>query len=206
GQPAWYMRRHHEQTRVRTARLGMAAGLVIILAAVAPATAFGSPPHSSKRQQRIDQFRSEVATARAKLDDLNNRADIADQAYLRRQAKWAEPTKRLPGAHAAATSAQAAASAASDDLSARIRAAYEGTGSTLGLLLGAQTYGEFSDRLEFMDQIAADDTAAVDRAKVAAQRSKWASDELASALKDNTAALASAKQKKADLTSAAAAQ
>jgi cell wall-associated NlpC family hydrolase len=200
------MSRHHERTRVRTARLAMAAGLVIILAAVYPATASGSPPHPSSRQQRIDEFRREVADARAKLDDLNNRADIADEAYLQAQAKLASTTKRLAGARAAAKGAEADASRASDDLSARVKAAYEGTGSTLGLLLGAQTYGEFSDRLEFMDQIAADDAAAVDRAKVAAQRSKWASDELSSALKDNTAAVESARRDKATLTSAVAAQ
>jgi cell wall-associated NlpC family hydrolase len=200
------MRRHHERTRVRTARLAMAAVLVIILAAVYPATASGSPPAPSKRQQRIDEFRREVAAARGKLDDLNNRADIADEAYLQAQAKLAQTTKRLAGARAAAKGAETAASTASDDLSARVKAAYEGTGSTLGLLLGAQTYGEFSDRLEFMDQIAADDATALDNAKVAAQRSKWASDELSSALKDNTAAVESARRDKASLQSAVGAQ
>ncbi|HEY7281787.1 MAG TPA: NlpC/P60 family protein [Actinomycetota bacterium] len=184
----------------------MAAGLVIILAAVYPATASGSPPSHSKRQQRIDQFRSEVASARAKLDALNNRADIADENYLQAQAKLDQTTRRLAGARAAAKSAESDAGKARTDLSARVRAAYEGTGSTLGLLLGAQTYGQFSDRLEFMGQIAADDAAAVDRAKVAAQRAKWASDELASALKDNSAALESARREKASLQSAVDAQ
>jgi len=184
----------------------MAAGLVIILAAVLPATASGSPAGTSKRQQRIDHFRQEVADARAKLDTLNQAADIADEAYLQAQAKLDSTTKRLAAARDAAHRAGAAASRASTDLSARVRAAYEGTGSTLGLLLGATSYGEFSDRLEFMDQVAADDTAAVDAAKVASQRSQWASDELATALKDNTSALADAKQKKADLQNAVAAQ
>src|SRR6476619_319050 len=139
------MRRHQEQTRVRTARLAMAGVLVIILAAVYQATASGSPPAPSKRQERIDEFRREVADARAKLDDLNNRADIADEAYLQAQAKLGQTTNRLAAARAAAKGAEAAASTASTDLSARVKAAYEGTGSTLGLLLGAQTYGEFSD-------------------------------------------------------------
>ncbi len=184
----------------------MAAVLVIILAAVYPATASGSPPHTSRRQQRIDEFRHEVDAARAKLDDLNSRADIADESYLQAQAKLDQTTRRLAAARAAAKSAESAAGTASDDLSARVRAAYEGTGSTLGLLLGAQTYDEFSDRLEFMGQVAADDAAAVDRAKVAAQRSTWASDELSSALKDNTAAVEAARHDKAELQNAVAAQ
>ena len=46
------------------------------------------------------------------------------------------------------------------------------TGSTLGMLLGAHSFGEFSDRLEFMNQIAADDTDAVTRASVTGQRAR----------------------------------
>ena len=182
--------------------------MVIIVAAVLPATASGTPkaPSKSEREARIEHFRQEVTAAREKLDALNQQADIADEAYLQAQVKLDTTTKRLAVARDAAHRAQAAAGRASDDLSARVRAAYEGTGSTLGLLLGATSYGEFSDRIEFMNQVAAEDSAAIDAAKVAAQRSQWATDELASALKDNTAALATAKQKKADLTSAVGAQ
>ena len=60
----------------------MAAGLVIIVAAVLPATASGTPGSPSSRQERIDHFRQEVADARAKLDALNQQADIADEGYL----------------------------------------------------------------------------------------------------------------------------
>src|SRR5262249_28079589 len=137
GAARWRMRRHLKRTRVRTARLAMAAGMVIIVAAVLPATASGTPKSPSERQQRIDHFRQAVAEARSKLDALNQQADIADEAYLQAQAKLDTTTKRLAAARDAAHRAQAAASRASTDLSARIRAAYEGTGSTLGLLLGA---------------------------------------------------------------------
>jgi cell wall-associated NlpC family hydrolase len=201
------MRRHHEHTRVRTARLAMAALLVISLAAL-PATASGAPKRISERerQARIEQFRQEVADARAKLDSLNEREGIADEEYLQAQAALDRTSKRLDAARDAATKAKVAARKASIDLSARVKAAYEGTGSTLGLLLGATSYAEFSDRLEFMDQIAADDSEAVSRASVAGQRATWASDELSAALADNKAAVADAQSKKAAVQEAVAAQ
>ena len=45
-----------------------------------------------------------------------------------------------------------------------------GAGYVLGMLLGAHSFGEFSDRLEFMNQIASDDTDAVNRANVTGQQ------------------------------------
>jgi cell wall-associated NlpC family hydrolase len=197
------MRRHQEQTRVRTARLAMAALLVILLAAVLPATATGAP---DKRQDRIDSFRRQVDEAKAKLEALNEREGIADEEYLQATAALEQTTKRLSSARDAASRAHAAARSASSDLSKRVKAAYEGTGSAIGLLLGATTYSEFSDRLEFMNRMAAADAEAVDRANVAAQRSKWAADELESALKENRTALAVAEDKKAALRDAVAAQ
>jgi len=186
----------------------MAALLVIILAALLPATATGAPkpPSERERQARIDSFRQQVAEARAKLDGLNEREGVADEQYLQAQAKLDQTSKRLFAARDAASTARAAAAKASTDLSARVKAAYEGTGSTLGLLLGASSYAEFSDRLEFMDQIAAADSEALSRATVAGQRATWASQELASAVSDNRAAVADAESKKAAVQDAVAAQ
>jgi len=197
------MRRRHERTRDRTARLAMAALLVIIGAAVFSPTVSAAP---SKRQQRIDSFRQQVAEARAKLDALNEREGAADEEYLQAQAALEQTTRRLAAARAAAGRAGSAARSARSDLSRRVKAAYEGTGSTLGMLLGANSFGEFSDRLEFMNQIAADDSRAVNRATVAGQRAAWAADELRAALEDNQAALRQAQQKKAQLVGAVAAQ
>src|SRR5262245_30079372 len=145
------MRRDRDHTRVRTARLGMAALLVIILSAVLPTTASGAPNRISERerQQRIAEFRAQVADAKGKLDALNEREGMADEAYLQAQAALDQTSKHLATARDSATKARAAARKASTDLSARVKAAYEGTSSTLGLLLGATTYAEFSDRLEF---------------------------------------------------------
>ena len=186
----------------------MAALLVIILAAVLPATATGAPKRISERerQQRIEDFRNQVADARSKLDALNEREGIADEEYLQAQAALDRTSKRLSSARDSAARARAAARKASVDLSARVKAAYEGSSSTLGLLLGATSYAEFSDRLEFMDQIAADDSEAVNTANVAGQRSSWAAEELASALTDNKAALADAQDKKQAVQDAVAAQ
>jgi cell wall-associated NlpC family hydrolase len=184
----------------------MATLLVLILAAVLPATATGAPGSPSDRQQRIDSFRAQVAEAKAKLDALNEREGLADEAYLQATAALDQTTKRLASARDAASRAHAAAQRASNDLSKRVKAAYEGTGSALGLLLGATSYAEFSDRLEFMNRMAQADSAAVDRANVAAQQSKWAGEALESALADNKKALESAKEKKAELVDAVAAQ
>ncbi|MFL5798277.1 MAG: NlpC/P60 family protein [Actinomycetota bacterium] len=181
----------------------MAAILVIILAAVLSPTVSSA---SSKRQQRIDSFRRQVAAARDKLDGLNQRQDAADEEYLQAQAALSQTTRRLSAARAADARAASAARSARADLSRRAKAAYEGTGSTLGMLLGADSFGEFSDRLEFMDQIAADDSQSVNRATVAGQRAAWAAEELRTALADNRAAVQRAQQKKTELLSAVAAQ
>src|SRR5215211_7283610 len=93
------MRRHHGRTRDRTARLAMAALLVIIVAAVLSPTVSAAP---SKRQQRIDSFRQQVAEARAQLDALNEREGIADEEYLQAQAALDQTTSRLAAARDAA--------------------------------------------------------------------------------------------------------
>ena len=186
----------------------MAALLVVILGALVPATATGAPqrPSERERQQRIEEFRAKVADAKEKLDALNEREGIADEEYLQARAALDQTNKRLAAARDSAGKAKLAARRASDDLSERAKAAYEGTGSVLELILGATSYAEFSDRLEFMGQIAADDSEAVNRATVAGQRATWASEELASALADNKDAVADSEAKKAALNDAVAAQ
>jgi peptidoglycan DL-endopeptidase CwlO len=196
------MRAINERTRVRTARLVIAALLAASVAAL-PATSSAAP---SKRQQRIERFRQQVAEAKAKLDALNQRESIADEQYLQAKAALDQTQLRLAGARRAARSAGAAARTASRDLARRARAAYEGSGSSLGLLLGASSFGEFSDRLEFMNQMAADDTAAVDRANVAGQRATWATAALRSALGQRRAALAEMVSKRDEVRAAVAAQ
>ena len=197
------MRRTTESTRGRTARVTVAALLVVVLALLAPATSDAAP---SKRQQRIESFRRQVAAARVKLDALNQRQDALDEQYLQAVASVRGTEQRLAAARHAARTARGAAARARRDLSARAKAAYEGAGSSLGELLGARSFGEFSDRLQFMNQIAAGDAAAVSRATVAGQRALWTTGALRSALADNRAALATATTKRGELQGTVGAQ
>ncbi len=197
------MRGTHERTRDRTARVATAALVLLVIGTFLPATSSAAP---SKRQQRIEHFRAAVAEARAKLDALNERESILDEQYLQAKDALSTTEQRLAAARDAAAKASRESRQAGDDLSARVKAAYEGTGSSLEVLLSAGSLSEFSDRLEFLDAIAADDSAAVDRATTARQRAQWAGDALAQALEDRKAALNDVVAKRAELRDAVAEQ
>src|SRR5439155_16160975 len=80
--------------------------------------------------------------------------------------------------------------------------AYEGSGSQIGMLLGAKSFGEFSDRLEFIGQIASDDQEVVTRAQVAGQQARWAGQALKRAVAERQAAVRALDRKRTELQGA----
>src|SRR5206468_8016276 len=64
-----------------------------------------------------------------------------------------------------------------------------GMGSGLDILLGAQSFGEFSDQLEYMGQIAQSDSDLAAEADAAGQRADWAAQQYAQAVQEAQAHL-----------------
>ncbi len=143
----------------------------------------------------------DVEAAKAKLAALNERLSLLDEEYNQELIKLEEIQKRLADARAAAAAAQAVADKATADLNARAVRAYQGVGSELALLLGAHSFTEFSDRLEFMGSIAQADADLAAKAANARQQATWAGQQAAQALKEQQATLASIRQKRSELQS-----
>ena len=171
----------------RILRLILAASLV-----VSSLVAFSGTSSARPSQQEID-------AAKARLAELNNRQSLLDEQYNQARLSLSAAESKLASARAAARAADARAKTAQRNLSARVKSAYEGSGSQIGLLLGSDTMGDFSDRLEFLNQIASDDQAALGRAQVAGQQARWAGRELTGAVEARTAALDAARSKRDEL-------
>jgi cell wall-associated NlpC family hydrolase len=137
----------------------------------------------------------DVQSAREKLDALNQRLGVLVEQYDQEKVKLQEIQSRLAATRAAAAKAQETALAAMVDLNERAARAYQGVGSEIQMLLGASSFAEFSDRLEFMGNIAQADTDLANRAATAQQQATWLAEKLSDALAAQQDLLASLQQK-----------
>jgi len=143
--------------------------------------------------------KKDVEAAQAKLDALNQHLSLVDEQYNQERIKLQEIQARLAQVREQMAKAQATAERARADLNARAVSAYQGIGSEFELLLGASSFSEFSDRLEFMGNIAQADADLANRAATAQQQEKWAAEQLSQTLQEQQATLASIHQKQAEL-------
>ncbi len=90
--------------------------------------------------------------------------------------------EKLEAMKAEKAEADAEVRAATDDLEARAVEAYTGAGSQIDVLLGAENFTEFSDRLEFMGAVAQNDADLAAAAASARQRAEWAAQKYAEAV------------------------
>jgi len=167
---------------------GALALLIMLSASVAFATLSSAAPSQE-----------DVRAARDKLDALNQRLGILVEQYDQDQVKLQEIKSRLAATRAEADKAHAAALAAMADLNARATRAYQGVGSELEMLLGASSFAEFSDRLEFMGAIAQADTDLANRAATAQQQATWIAAKLSDALAQQQELLASLQQRESEI-------
>jgi cell wall-associated NlpC family hydrolase len=121
------------------------------------------------------------------------------EQYDQEGVKLQDIQSRLEATRAEAAKAHAAALAAMGDLNARAARAYQGVGYELEMLLGASSFAEFSDRLEFMGTIAQADTDLANRAATAQQQATWIAARLSDALAQQQELLASLQQKQSEI-------
>lgn len=172
----------------RTTRLLMAALLAITAFAVSVSPSSATPGVGESKQQ--------LEAAKAKLADLNSKFTQLVEDYNFAQYQMALTQKKLDAAQAIVDRASAAADDAHAALATRAVAAYQGgTGGALEMLLGSQDFTEFADRLEFLNQMAANDADLASQAQVTGEEAHRAALDLQT--------LKAEQQKKADSLAAA---
>ena len=158
-------------------RLAVAAMLAVPSVAISVSVSSAAPS------------KAEVEAAKAKLDDLNRQLAQLVEQYNQAQVRLQETEAKLLDAKQAKRAADAIAARATAELSKRAVAAYTGMGSQLDVLLGADSFTEFSDRLQFMGALAQDDADLATEAQIAGQKSRWAAQQYGDALAERQATL-----------------
>ncbi|MGZ5213817.1 MAG: coiled-coil domain-containing protein, partial [Actinomycetota bacterium] len=133
--------------------------------------------------------KAQVEAAKAKLEELNRQLDQQIELYNQAQVRLQLTEAKLLEAKQAKQAADAVAARATTELSKRAVAAYTGMGSQLDVLLGAESFTEFSDRLQFMGALAQDDADLAAQAQIAGQKSRWAAEQYGQALTERQATL-----------------
>jgi peptidoglycan DL-endopeptidase CwlO len=133
--------------------------------------------------------KAQVEAAKAKLDTLNRQLDQLIEQYNQAQVRLQQTEAKLQDARDAKQAADVIAARATSELSKRAVAAYTGMGSQLDVLLGAESFTEFSDRLQFMGALAQDDADLASEALIAGQKSRWAAEQYNQALTERQATL-----------------
>ena len=165
----------------RTKRLArLIAAVVFVLPAILGSLVTSSSAAPSK---------ADVEAARAKLHDLGERLEIVIEQYNEARVRLGSIEDKLAAALADKRKADAEAGIATDALETRAVAAYTGASNQLDVLLGADNFTEFSDRLEFMGALAQNDADLATTAANARQRAEWAAQQYGQALEEQKAEL-----------------
>jgi cell wall-associated NlpC family hydrolase len=179
----------------RRARIGrpLAAALLIgsLFAGLSvPSTSLAAPTNEPSK--------SGLDAARAQLTDLNNKVEILAEQYNNAQVAVDQAQNSLNQAQGKVDQYGAAEKAATDELAKHTTAAYEGgVTSELDVLLSASSFNEFSQRLEYLNRVSAQDSDLAAKATVAGQQATWAAQDYAAAKKKAQDAAAQLAQKKA---------
>jgi cell wall-associated NlpC family hydrolase len=177
-------------------------GRRIARGALAVALAFGSVIAASALSS-AEPSRQDLEAAKAKFDGLNREISLLVEEYNREQIQLQAIRKRLDAYREDAQAARTEARTALESLTDRAIAAYQDAGSELESLLSSGSVAEFSDRLEFMGQLAQADRDLATNAQAAQQRATWAAERLAEAAEEQSAVLARLRDKEAQIRRAA---
>ncbi|MFB3739873.1 MAG: NlpC/P60 family protein [Candidatus Velamenicoccus archaeovorus] len=173
-------------------RRRLVRGAVALLLALSTSVTFAGWSLAAPSKQ-------DVQDAKARLEELNRHLSLLDEQINQERIKLADIQAKLAEVRRRKDSAESTARKAVAALNARAASAYQGVGSELELLLGADSFSDFSDRLEFMGNLAQSDADLATKASTARQEAAWAADELAKALQEEQATLDSLNQKQDEI-------
>jgi cell wall-associated NlpC family hydrolase len=183
------MREGQGRTHATTARLIVAALLVVSVSLGSAATSFAAPS------------RKEVAAAQSRLDQLNQRHDLLVEQYNQATNALHQVESRLADMRSFAATARAQADAAQALLSARVVGAFTGAGSQLEVLLGSESLSQFSDRLTYLSNLVGVDSDVATQAQVKGQIAKRAAADLLVALRKRQAIVDDLAERKSEILS-----
>ena len=139
--------------------------------------------------------RADVENAKAELASLNEHLSLLIEQYNQAKLQLAQTKGQLAEARSVHADAQAEAQAVLSELAGRASNAYMERGSQLGMLLGAGSFSDFSDRLAFVDRLQQADADVALAADAVTQRARWAADQLANVQAQRSAALERLRQR-----------
>lgn len=169
------------------ARLALAA-LVATVATVGAATLSSAAPS-----------RQEVERAKERLDALNQEFSLLVEEYNQAHLRLEAIQERLGDVKDQADRARATADRASQSLNASAALAYRSVGSQFAVLFDATSLADFSDRLEFIGNIAQADSDLAVQAEIARQEAQWTAEELRAVEAEQEAVLAELEAKQATI-------
>jgi cell wall-associated NlpC family hydrolase len=178
-----------------TGRRGNLARLVVAVMLVVPALVLVPSLSSSATVTK-----AQVDSAKTKLAGLQQNLSLLVEQYDTAQVQLQQTKAKLAQTRDIQAKAQTQASAAISQLTSRASSAYMDRGSQLDVLLGAGSFSDFSDRLEFLDQLQQDDSQLAATAESASQRAKWAADELAKEEAQQSALVSRIDDRKAQIS------
>ena len=181
------MRSTKRNSRVR-------AGRLLAAAAIATSICIGSATLTSAAPSQAD-----LQSAKAKLSELNRQMSILDEQYNQAQLKLQQTQAALSQAKTDVQNAKAEITRLRAQLSAQAAQAYESQGSAISVLLGSSSFSQLSDRVEFLQTIAQNNTDTATKAQVAEQQFRDASSRLNAALKQRQAVVATIASKRSQL-------
>jgi cell wall-associated NlpC family hydrolase len=154
------------------ARRGSAARLTVV-ALITVTASLGFATLSSAAPSRED-----VQRAEARLTTLNREMSLLVEQFNQARLRLEEVQGRLAEVQDAARRAQAEADRATSSLNKSAARAYTGLGSQFSSLFDATSLSDFSDRLEFIGNMAQADADTATAAAAARQEAQWTADEL----------------------------
>ncbi len=143
--------------------------------------------------------KQQVDAARARLDALDQRMSLLVEQYDQARIKLQEVQSRLDQVKADAARAQAQADRAMANLNANASRAYTGFGSQIVVLFDSSSLSDFSDRLEFISQVAQADSDLANTAERAQQEAKWTADQLRKTVDERQGVLADLASKRHEI-------
>ena len=141
-------------------RFGAVTIALVAVAGLAPlhASAVPTPQEVREAKARVIQLRNEVRAQFRKLDEISARADALAAVLDRETARYELITSKLLTTQHDLNEARARYDAIVIRLNERARQAFiNGPGTGLEFLLGATSFDDLSDRLEFMEVVAQSD-------------------------------------------------
>ncbi|MEX0832911.1 MAG: NlpC/P60 family protein [Actinomycetota bacterium] len=181
----------------RISRAGRALGATMLIVALSNLSV---PSSAEPSRAQLDQ-------ARAQLHGMNANLSLLVEQYNQAKVKLAEAQQHLEQAQTEVDDAGSAFDDAKEQLGERAAVAYKGgVGSELNAVLGAESFADFSYRLEFISRAAENDEDLATRAEITGQRAQWAADDFAAAKQEQAEAIEALSQRTADVKQAIAAQ